>query len=284
MIKGKLVNIKRLIVKTENTIKENNGELKGMELVRCHSNISMMKQYLDEIKQENDNNEVDATTICEISNKIDKLSLLIDQDKLKFATAKKNYSKGQKVNFGNSSIDESFEYLIQRKAEKRIKSELFEVPEPLKEEKYNVPTAEDLRNDLLSTSNSSSNTRQRSLYKNTEDEDENVDGDEVKSLIDNHKKIQEGYTDDLVKLAASLKANSLAFTDLLKKDEKVREEADTLLQENVSHVQREGKKLKSLLKSTRSTKWFIYLILLIVFVLFVFTILFIRIFPVQKRY
>jgi len=37
MIKGKLVNIKRLIVKTENTIKENNGELKGMELVRCHS-------------------------------------------------------------------------------------------------------------------------------------------------------------------------------------------------------------------------------------------------------
>jgi len=283
MIKEKLVNIKRLIVKTENTIKENNGELKGMELVRCHSNISMMKQYLDEIKQENDNNEVDVNTLCEISNKIDKLSLLIDQDKLKFAATKKNYSKSQKVNFGNSTIDESFEYLIQRKAEKRIKSELFEVPEPLKEEKYNVPTAEDLRNDLLSTSNSSNNTRQRSLYKNNEDEDENVDGDEVKSLIANHKKIQEGYTDDLVKLAASLKANSLAFTDLLKKDEKVREEADTLLQENVSHVQREGKKLKSLLKSTRSTKWFIYLILLIVFVLFVFTILFIRIFPVQKR-
>jgi len=282
MIKEKLVNIKRLIVKTENTIKENNGELKGMELVRCHSNISMMRQYLEEIKEENDSNEVDATTICEISNKIDQLSLLIDQDKMKIAAAKKNYSKSQKMNFGNS-IDESFEYLIQRKAEKKMKNELFEVPEPMKEEKYNVPSAEDLRNDLLSTTNTTSTTRQRSLYKHNEDEDDNVDGDEVKSLIANQKKIQEGYTDDLVKLAATLKANSLAFTDLLKKDEKVREEADTLLTENVAHVQREGKKLKSLLKSTKKTKWFIYLILLIVFVMFIFTILFIRVFPVQRR-
>jgi len=37
MIKEKLVNIKRIIVKTENIIKDNNGELKGMDLVRCHS-------------------------------------------------------------------------------------------------------------------------------------------------------------------------------------------------------------------------------------------------------
>ncbi|ORX52986.1 hypothetical protein BCR36DRAFT_411347 [Piromyces finnis] len=282
MIKEKFVNIKRLIVKTENTIKESNGDLKGMELVRCHSNISMMRQYLEEIKTENDNNEIDATTICEISNKIDQLSLLIDQDKMKIA-AKKNYSKNQKMNFGNS-IDESFEYLIQRKAEKKMKNELFEVPEPLKEEKYSVPSAEDLRNDLLSTSNTNTTIRQRGLYKRNEDEDDdNVDHDEVKNLIANQKKIQEGYTDDLVKLAATLKANSLAFTDLLHKDEKVREEADTLLTENVAHVQREGKKLKSLLKSTKKTKWFIYLILLIVFVMFIFTILFIRIFPVQHR-
>jgi len=281
MIKEKLVNIKRIIVKTENIIKDNNGELKGMDLVRCHSNISTMRQYLDEIKEENDNNEIDATSLCEISNKIEQLSLLIDQDKMISAT-KKNFSKSQNMNFVNS-IDECFEYVIQRKAEKKIKNELFEIPEPLKEEKYNVPSAEDIRNDLLSTSNSTNTTRQRSLYKNNEDEDETVDNDEFKSLIANQKKIQEGYTDDLVKLAASLKANSLAFTDLLKKDEKVREEADSLLQENVTHVQREGKKLKSLLKSTRSTKWFIYLILLIVFVMFVFTILFIRIFPVQRR-
>jgi len=44
----------------------------------------------------------------------------------KIAAAKKNYSKSQKMNFGNS-IDESFEYLIQRKAEKKMKNELFEV-------------------------------------------------------------------------------------------------------------------------------------------------------------
>ncbi|ORX75127.1 hypothetical protein BCR32DRAFT_272088 [Anaeromyces robustus] len=282
MIKEKLVNIKRLIVKTENAIKESNGDLKGMDLVRCHSNISMMRQYLEEIKEENDNNEIDATSICEISNKIDQLSLLIDQDKM-ITAVKKNYSKSQKMNFGNS-IDESFEYLIQRKAEKKIKNELFEVPEPLKEEKYSAPSAEDLRNDLLNTSNSNT-IRQRSLYKNNEEEDDNdnVDNDEFKSLIANQKKIQEGYTDDLVKLAATLKANSLGFTELLKKDEKVREEADSLLQENVSNVQREGKKLKTLIKSTRSTKWFIYLIMLIVFLMFILTVLFIRIFPVQKR-
>jgi len=44
----------------------------------------------------------------------------------KISATKKNFSKSQNMNFGNS-IDECFEYVIQRKAEKKIKNELFEV-------------------------------------------------------------------------------------------------------------------------------------------------------------
>ncbi|KAL6611618.1 hypothetical protein U3516DRAFT_753478 [Neocallimastix sp. 'constans'] len=59
------------------------------------------------------------------------------------------------------------------------------------------------------------------LLKRDNNDDKDIpNNDEFKSSMTNQKKIQEGYTDDLIKLKASLKVNSLAFllafTDLLK--------------------------------------------------------------------
>ncbi|KAI9033272.1 membrane fusion protein Use1-domain-containing protein [Hyaloraphidium curvatum] len=97
------------------------------------------------------------------------------------------------------------------------------------------------------------------------------------AILAHHRQTQDALANDLVSMAQALKTNALNFGQLMERDRKVIEEADTLLTANLSKTQQEGSRLKALNSSTRWTTLYSWLVIIFVSIVFAGTYTFIRI-------
>ncbi|KAI8853341.1 hypothetical protein BC829DRAFT_382595 [Chytridium lagenaria] len=111
----------------------------------------------------------------------------------------------------------------------------------------------------------------RSKYDN-EDELIPKEKREEDITVSEQQRLQEMYSDDLVRMAAILKSSAQQFGDMLKEDAKVMEDADSTLQRNVDKIKGQNSRLSQVLQRTRGN---FCLILLSIFNCYCFVCMFI---------
>ncbi|KAI9332378.1 hypothetical protein BDR26DRAFT_869393 [Obelidium mucronatum] len=94
--------------------------------------------------------------------------------------------------------------------------------------------------------------------------------------------MQEAISEDLVKMAERLKANSLMFGDSLARDKEVMADAEHKLDANVQTITRQGSKLEKVLATTRGNCWLTVFAVVGVCLLFVFAFVWMKLFSVVK--
>jgi len=149
-------------------------------------------------------------------------------------------------------------------------------------ENGNERTLEEKRLELLSTTSDLSNLHHRasSLHHN---DDDNDDPANLEGVLQHHRQQQEELTNDLVRMAERLKMNSVAFGDVLKKDDQVLRAAQDAISTNLTQLQKTNKRLGAHSSRATSTTIMTWLVVGFVCLLFVVAFLVIRLFPKAKQ-
>lgn len=79
----------------------------------------------------------------------------------------------------------------------------------------------------------------------------------MSTLLSHHRSEQDSLTDELASMASRLKANSLAFADMLSKDRDLMDSAEKKLEGNLDGMTRERERLKGYTKKGGVTTWFV---------------------------
>ncbi|XP_070542150.1 vesicle transport protein USE1-like [Ptychodera flava] len=128
----------------------------------------------------------------------------------------------------------------------------------------------EMREELLGQENSQENgLRHR---KKTEESGEDLD-----TLLQHHQDMQEKLAEDMIKLAQSLKHNSIVASNIIKEDNKMLGDATKLADVNYDRLKVESDRLEAHTK--KSCNWWVWILLLVVCITFLWMIMFIRMFP-----
>jgi hypothetical protein len=87
----------------------------------------------------------------------------------------------------------------------------------------------------------------------------------------------------MVRMAQLLKSNTLAFGDILKKDDKVLNETHHIMATNQSRLKKELERLRIVTSRYGTTCWMQILLTLVVVIVFVWMYLFMKLFPKKTR-
>ncbi|KAM3579563.1 hypothetical protein VKS41_008021 [Umbelopsis sp. WA50703] len=100
---------------------------------------------------------------------------------------------------------------------------------------------------------------------------------QIEHVLQHHRQVQEELTTDLGRMAAQLKSNSLAFGDLLEKDDRVLKDAQDAVASNLDRLRKEKVRLDRHNSKSWGTTFMtcgVFLFVSLVFVLVFFTIKF----------
>ncbi|KAJ1984816.1 hypothetical protein H4R34_000436 [Dimargaris verticillata] len=128
------------------------------------------------------------------------------------------------------------------------------------------------QNDLFTTGDGT-NLRQRRYATPT------TETDQTERLLTHHRQVQDELTGDLVRMAETLKGNTLMFGDLLTKDEKVLQEAQEVITGNVTHLQTQDTRLGRYSQRSWGTTWLTWGVILFVSITFMLMYFVVRLFP-----
>ncbi|CAG8691129.1 5159_t:CDS:2, partial [Scutellospora calospora] len=115
-------------------------------------------------------------------------------------------------------------------------------------EPEDMRTYNEKRMELFSSDDLGSDMRQRRIY-------EYEDTSNIETVLQHHRKTQDELTSELVKMAGKLKMNSVTFGDILTKDEKIIDEAQSSLGINLDRLKKEGMRLGSYAAQSGKTTW-----------------------------
>lgn len=140
-------------------------------------------------------------------------------------------------------------------------------------------------NELLLRAGSRRETSLRDqLFAKTEDEDTSLRHrgstaalkEDIDSVVSRHQKMQDEIAEDMIRMARSLKNNSLVAKDIILSDNKALEKTLKVADSNIEGLDKETGRLKEHTQGCACGTW---LLLLVVFVVFFAMILLIRIVP-----
>ncbi|XP_057309915.1 vesicle transport protein USE1-like [Hydractinia symbiolongicarpus] len=106
--------------------------------------------------------------------------------------------------------------------------------------------------------------------------------DNISHIIKQHHDMQEKVAEEMIKMAISMKENSLAARDIIQTDNQELERATKVTESNYKKLKTESDRLEELNKKTCSCT--IWIMLAIVCVVFINMIIFIKFFPKRKTY
>ena len=95
--------------------------------------------------------------------------------------------------------------------------------------------------------------------------------------------LQQQLTQELSQKAEILKENTLMFHRILEKDKEILQDAERELDQNVSKLEKQRKKLGLLSNSSWTTTLFIWISIIVVILTFIFTFLFMRFFKKKSE-
>ncbi|CAH1766607.1 9704_t:CDS:10, partial [Entrophospora sp. SA101] len=218
------VNLRRLLTVCEKQASEENGLIHGPEKMKYVSNINYLRKLLEKVEKEAEN-QVDKTAISDYSQKIKLLSDIVDESKL-LSPITRNYSQARFIKHAYQTQEEKnkenlLELTMVRNAEKIEREELLQI---FVFKRPGIFDHEDTTN--------------------------------IESVLQHHRKTQEELTNDLIKMAERLKINSVTFSNILTKDEKILNEVQGVLGSNLDRLKREGLRLgKYATQTTLPYKW-----------------------------
>ncbi|KAK9767224.1 hypothetical protein K7432_003147 [Basidiobolus ranarum] len=271
------VNLRRLLNKCETQLQLTNmKELSNTEIKsKLVANLTYLNQLLEEVRKDN---KTSISTINEYSRKITILSNIVDENKLISPVEKGlsqiRLSKQPHESQHARNLENGVERKIARMAEREMKNELLELPDRREIQDGESRTLEERRSDLF---DSNSGVRQRRGPNREEDPVESAE-----TLLEHHRHAQEELTNDLVRMAEILKNNSMSFGDILKRDEKVLDDAHGALTGNLDRLKKESGRLTQFTKRSSKTTWITWGVVALVCLTFIFMFLFIRIFPKRR--
>ncbi|KAF0450055.1 vesicle transport protein [Gigaspora margarita] len=246
------VNLQRLLVVCEKQVSEENGLIRGPEKMKFITNIKYLRKLLEQIEKDADY-QVDKTATSEYARKIQRLSDVVDEFKL-VSPVSRAFSQARLVKHAHQSQEEKnkenqLELKMVRQAEKELKEELMQPPtHPLSAEPEDMKTYTEKRMELFSSDVPGSDTRQRRTF-------EYEDTSNIETVLQHHRKTQDELTNDLVKMAGKLKMNSVTFGDILAKDVKIVDEAQSILGVNLDRLKKEGTRLGAYAAQSGKTTW-----------------------------
>ncbi|ORX50225.1 hypothetical protein DM01DRAFT_1409214 [Hesseltinella vesiculosa] len=118
--------------------------------------------------------------------------------------------------------------------------------------------------------------RQRPTKPNKSREEETAN---IENVLQHHRQLHDDITMDLSKMAKQLKMNTQNFGDVLQKDKKVLEDANTLVESNLSHMKQERKRLDAHYSKSWGTTCMNLGVVLFVCIMFVFVFFTIKFLP-----
>ncbi|KAJ3052640.1 SNAP receptor use1 [Rhizophlyctis rosea] len=292
------VNLRRLLLKCDTLLEDNDLQSRR----KLETNVTYLKKLLQEV--ENDpNRQMDATKFCEYQQRVELMHGLLDDQKLISSTTR---TLIQLRNAAAASAKPNLEVVggvdrilrIQRTAEHDLREYLMEglsakrqtktqkAPEPTSTPTSNAPriSLAEAREELLSSPSLRirPNARRPDTSPSHELSSLSTTADpESESLLEHNRKLQDDMTEELVRMAAALKNNTLSIGEKLQKDRKVLDEASTNLETSVGRLKKEKDRLGKLNMSARNTTWLIWGAILLVCIVFTVTFMFMRL--VGKR-
>lgn len=99
----------------------------------------------------------------------------------------------------------------------------------------------------------------------------------LQSLVQRHRELQEGLTDEMVTLSAQLKESSLMMDQALHETDKVLESTEDAVEASLASTNRANVRMGSLSSQSWKTSCLTWLILFVVFGMFVFMVVLIRV-------
>ncbi|CAG8574220.1 2534_t:CDS:2 [Paraglomus brasilianum] len=246
------INLRRLLAVCEKQAAEE-GLTRGSNKLKFVTNIKHLVRLLDQVEKEETN--LDKTAVSEYSRKIRRLNDICDEFKL-ISPINRSDSQARLVKHAQQSQSEKnkeneLELKMVRQAEKELKDELLHSRRTrgLGIDFDNSQSLQEKRLDLFSSAISN----RRKNAQETSDESTST-----QSVLQHHRQIQSELTDDLVSLAERLKMNSLAFGDILVRDEKVIDDAQTVVNSNLDRLRNEGGRLRQYTLQSRKTTCFVW--------------------------
>ncbi|KAG9292055.1 hypothetical protein G9A89_017955 [Geosiphon pyriformis] len=245
------VNLRRLLSVCEAQISQQNGLIRGPEKLKFIMNIKHLKKLLENLEKDTNAN-LDKTAISEYGRKIQRLLHIVDEFKLispvnrTFSQARFTKNAYQSQNEKNK--ENELELKLVRQAENELKKELFQAPHAFLHEPEDLKSAQEKRIELFSSESLQAEVRQRRAGKFVVEETSSS----MESILQYHQQTQEELTQDLVKMAERLKMNSFSFSDILKRDEKILDEAQSILTGNLDRLKEEKSRLNRYAGQSRS--------------------------------
>jgi len=111
--------------------------------------------------------------------------------------------------------------------------------------------------------------------------DDSTTKDNIDDIIKQHHDMQEKVAEEMIRMAQSMKHNSLVARDIIKADNQVLDQATKLTEKNSVKLKTESDRLEELNKKRCS--WTIWIMLIIVCIVFFNMIIFIKFFPKRQR-
>ncbi|KAJ3022538.1 hypothetical protein HKX48_005955 [Thoreauomyces humboldtii] len=296
------VNLRRLLARFEASIAKPDDDWQGDKLSRqkYHSNLAHLHKLLASVETD-PARQRDDTALCEYRQRVEQLEAVLDTNRLlssvgKTVASMRSLAALPQTGDGSDRAAAADRVLkLQRRAEDELREQLLESPQdfPLHHEPLRpvwTPPAEpqsfeDARDELLNTPKS--DLRKRRNPKSPLDYTPGGSGmlatnetDEVDhaAQLEQDRQLHEQLTEELAQQAARLKANTVGFSDLLKKDKIIMDDASDQLDSNSIAVNHARVRLLDLNKTARTTTWMVWITVFAVCIIFVFTFAIMRLF------
>lgn len=137
----------------------------------------------------------------------------------------------------------------------------------------------DLRKDLLDQVDS---RHPRSVKNEKSKKNKNHTEKNIDDIIKQHHDMQEKVAEEMIRMAQSMKQNSLRSREIIKKDQQELTRSKNLVVQNLHKLKIESERLEEM--NNRKCSWSIWLMLGIVCIVFINMIIFIKFFPKKKSY
>ncbi|KAI9144953.1 vesicle transport protein [Paraphysoderma sedebokerense] len=253
------------------------------ERYKFQANIEYMYELLQAIEKETSKN-TEQSMLSTFLQRIQALEALIDDEKL-LSPVDKSLSKVRQMRFWEKDKLAQLEKEIrmQRKVEDERRKELLFSPTVQEQQNH-----QDGRNssfasntslqspDPLRRNSSTSDLRQR---RSNQFSSVTASSQSAQETLKIQEQLQDQLTDDLVMMAQALKSHSLAFKDMLKKDEKILSDAYSTLHSNLDRTTSTTSRLKKFMGKSSKTTFLIWILLLLACIIFVAMFFVIRLFP-----
>ncbi|KAJ3296618.1 SNAP receptor use1 [Borealophlyctis nickersoniae] len=273
------------------------SEVSEEEEEAAEANLKHLRKLLQEVEAD-PARKIDDTALCEYRRRVDQLGDILDEGKL-LSSVNRTFStlRNAVIIPGQSSTEKIAEVdrvlKMQRKAEDELRGELMKKSDEVVKDVPSTPrrtiSLKDAKEELFSSPLAQRNRDLRRRPNRIDGDSESFESSlnpqssdpDTQLVLDQNRKLQDQLTDDLIRMAAVLKGNSLLMGDVLKKDAKVVEETSATLQTNATRIKKEGSRLSALNMSARNTTWMVWLTVLFVCIVFAITFMFMRVVRVR---